>query len=135
MSLHIRSNLATNKLVQKISAFIIGFFCWSHLNILQHHTITCTIPLCFYNQEYLDEHKLSLEAPETITITLRGKKGDLARIDYSALATHINAAQLHKGKNGIFLTSKDLFLPDTISVIHYSPLPLIITESYVQTLI
>lgn len=123
MLLTLRNMLATNRLVQKVSALTIAFFCWSHLTIMQQQTITMSAPLCFYNAE-----NTSLEAPETISLILRGKKGDLARLDYTELAVHVDVSQLQTGKNGIIITNKELFLPDMISVVHYSPMPLIVIK-------
>ena len=123
MPLQVRSMLATNRLVQKISAIVIAFFFWSQLTVLHQQTMTITIPLCFFNQE-----QISLDAPETVSITLRGKKADLAQLHTSELAIHIDATKLEKGKNGIMITNKDIFLPESISVVHYYPLPLIIIK-------
>lgn len=123
MSIQVHHLLATNRLVQKISAVFIAFFCWSQLTVLHQHTMSFNVPLCFFNQE-----QLALEAPETVAVTLRGKKADLARLDHSALALHIDAAQLKMGNNGIMVTNKDLFLPESVAVVHYYPLPLVITK-------
>ena len=123
MLLTLRNMLATNRLVQKVSALTIAFFCWSHLTIVQQQTITINVPLCFYNVE-----NTLLEATETISLILRGKKGDLTRLDYTALAVHVDASQLQTGKNGIIITNKDLFLPDMISVVNYNPMPLIVIK-------
>lgn len=123
MPLPVRSILATNRLAQKISAVVIAFFFWSELTVLHQQTTTINAPLCFFNQE-----QISLDAPETVTITLRGKKADLAQLHYSDLAVHIDAAKLQKGKNGIVITNKDIFLPESISVVHYYPLPLVIIK-------
>lgn len=124
MSINLYSALATNKSIQKISALVIAFLYWSHLTSLQQQTITAQVPLCFY--DLAAEH--TLEAPETIVLTLRGKKSDLARIQLPALAAHCDASQLHAGKNGLMITHKELFLPETISVVHYTPLPLVVVK-------
>lgn len=118
--------LASNNLILKSSALLISFFIWSQLTKLHNHTVTVTVPVCFYGEQAAD---LVCDAPEAITLTLQGKKRDIAQLDSSLLAVHIDSATLHKGINGIVLNHKNLFLPETIAVVHYTPLPLVIKKS------
>lgn len=118
--------LASNKLLLKSSALFISFFLWSQLTRLHNHSITVTVPVCFYGEQ---EPTMTCSAPETITVTLQGKKKDIAPLDSALLAVHIDSTALHPGTNGILLSNKNLFLPETIAVVHYNPLPLVIIKS------
>lgn len=118
--------LTSNSTFQKSSALLLGFLVWSHVTHLHHHTITVTLPLCFYGEQ---NSKVNIDAPATVTVTLSGKKSDLARIDPALLAVHINVEQLHNGNNGIMVSPQHLFLPTTINVINYKPLPCVIIKS------
>ena len=122
--------LASNKIILKSSALIISFFLWSQLTRLHNHSITVTVPVCFYGDQ---EPYITYHAPETVTLTLQGKKKDLAPLDSSLLAVHIDGTTLHPGTNGIVLSTKNLFLPETIAVVHYNPLPLVIIKSEKNT--
>jgi hypothetical protein len=86
-------------------------------------TVQKVIPLCFYGT--LDAH--TIHAPETITVTLRGKRCALKQLDLDTLALHVNAHQLHGGPNRIPVSSATLFLPADINVVHYSPSNALIT--------
>lgn len=126
MAISIRA-IVSNNLLHKSSALILGFLLWSQLTMLHQHTVTMTVPLCFYGAE---TSAFSLEAPETVTITLRGKKRDLATLDRTLLAAHIDASRLKEENNGLILSNKDLFLPDSISLVYYYPLPLMVVKKH-----
>ncbi len=124
MPISLRALISSN-ILHRTSACIIGFLLWSQLTSIHNQTTTVTAPLCFYGNT---AHELEIQAPETVTITLRGKRRDLAGIDTTLLAIHIDTAQLREGKNGIVPAAGDLFLPETISVIHYNPLPIVVAK-------
>lgn len=117
-------DLASNKIILKSSALIISFFIWSQLTRLHSHSITVTVPVCFYGN-HAEAHD-QYGAPATVTVTLQGKKREIAMLDSDVLAVHIDTDTLRRGTNGIVLTNKNLFLPETITVVHYNPLPLVI---------
>jgi hypothetical protein len=117
--------LASNKLLLKGSALLLSFLLWSQLTRLHNHNLTVTVPVCFYGEAATTTQH---DAPETITVTLQGKKRDIATLDKSMLAVHIDSTTLRPGINGIVLTSKNLFLPEAIAVVHYTPLPLVIVK-------
>lgn len=93
------------------------------INQQKHTTITCTIPLCFYNTESIS----NLEAPETIYVTLYGKREDLISLDRKNMSAHIDARSLKQGTNYILLKEHYLCLPSTISIKSYTPAPLLVT--------
>lgn len=124
MAISLRA-LISSSLLHKGSALIIGFLLWAELSPLRHATITATVPLCFYGDAAQHD---GINAPETVTVTLRGPRADLARITPATLAVHLEAARLRSGKNGIIIRSRDLFLPARVRVVHYNPLPLVVIK-------
>jgi len=106
----------------KVFSMILGYLVWSVFSSGNTTTITQEVPLCFYNAS----EKCIVNAPETLTVTLAGKRADLHSIDYDALAIHLNAHNLEPGINPIQLNKDTLFLPDTIKLVHYTPIPLVV---------
>lgn len=98
-----------------------GFTLWYLVSDLHTITTTMKVPVYFYNTE-----NIVVEAPETISITLRGKKSDIRHTNLSELAAHIDAQKLTQKTNHIPLTSQELFLPQTIKLVSYNPHHLIV---------
>jgi hypothetical protein len=95
----------------------LGYTFWY---IFSHsHTTTAwiTIPLCFYNVPTQN----CIRAPESVSVKIAGKRVDLRSLDINELAIHVNADQLHEGKNVLTLTPETIFLPESIKLVHYSP--------------
>jgi YbbR domain-containing protein len=109
----------------KVCSFILGYTFWSVFSNMQTITQELTVPLCCYQ---LPE-QFSFHAPETINITLSGKKNQLASINKTDLAVHIDAHDLSVGTHPIAVTAETLFLPESIKLVHYSPVPVIITTT------
>src|SRR5580693_2934536 len=114
--------LLLNNAPLKIISLVLGYSFWHIATINQIITTTVTIPLCFNLAE-----NYTINAPEKINITLKGKRSDLYTIDISSLAAHIDATKLSLGKHGILINEHNLFLPQTISVVCYKPSNIIIT--------
>lgn len=109
----------------KVCSLILGYTFWSIVSGM--HTITqeFVVPLCCYNvPETVDFY-----APETMHITLSGKKNQLNALNYQDLAIHIDAHNVIVGNNPIIITAERLFLPESIKLVHYSPAPVIIKTS------
>jgi hypothetical protein len=102
----------------KIISLVLSLGFWSLFNQMHPTLLTTTIPLCFYNTE--KEHATVL-APETITITLAGKRSDLACLDLTTLAAHINAETLSSGPQALNLKREHLFVPPSCNLVHYKP--------------
>ncbi len=119
---HLHKNLKSN-LTLKISSSIFGFLMWCMLG--HHHTITrvLLVPVCFYNIN----NKYTITAPETISITLAGKRTDIYWFDTSLVCIHIDAQPLKKGHTMIPITADKLFLPETLKLVDYSPSALAVT--------
>jgi hypothetical protein len=121
MNLSLRK-LFLSKHVLKVNALILGYWLWSIISTQQVTTVAYTVPLSFYGDQ-----EVAVEAPEYVTLTLRGYKKDLLLIMADELAVYCNTDMLARGKFPLVLTQKSLFLPDSIKMIHYSPSPLVIT--------
>lgn len=115
--------IVINRLSLKAISLLLGYSLWSILSHNQTIRITITVPLCFYNIE----HNLTIDAPETIAITLEGKRELFKYGKIEMLAAHIDCMTLHEGIHRIDISSQTLFLPDYIKLIHYNPSPLLIT--------
>ena len=112
-----------NNIVLKCMALILGSSLWLMISSVHTTTLWVEVPVSFYNQH---DH-IVINAPETIQVQLSGNRSALRAIDPDRLAVHIDAQELHNGKNPITLHAHNLFLPDLISVVNYSPL-----NSYIE---
>lgn len=101
----------------KINACLIGYGLW--IMLTQHQIITTHmhIPVCFYHEQ----QNTHIIAPESVKITLHGKKRFLQRFDSENSAIHLDASNLQIGKNYITLTKNNLFLPDKINLVNLIP--------------
>lgn len=117
-----RTHLTSN-LTLKILSLIMGYtfwFVWSQTQL----TYCClTVPLCVYN---LAENA-QIEAPETVDVQLAGKLRDIYHLNLDAVAVHVDGATLQEGSNPYTLTSEQLFVPDTITMVHYAPSNVVIS--------
>ena len=112
-----RANLLLSRPFIKINACLIGYGLWIILS--QHQIITqiLQVPVCFYS---VSEHT-SLTGPDKINIVIKASKKNLAHFDVYNSAIHIDASHFKLGNNHIFLTKKNLFLPDEIKLINLVP--------------
>jgi hypothetical protein len=101
----------------KVISLILGYTFWYIFGNSHTSTAWVTVPLCFYNVATTQ----TVHAPETISLKIAGKRSDLRALDPEQLAIHINAEQLHSGRNLITLTDEALFLPNSIKLVHYTP--------------
>ena len=108
--------IMNNRLILKINAFIIALGIW-HVTHQSEMTLNHAIPLCFYNQS----PHYHIESPECVQITLRGKKKDLDPLHLSELAFHYDCNKLALGAQTLELSKMNLFLPETIKLLHYKP--------------
>ena len=109
--------IITNPLVLKINALIIAIGVWFFLNQTHSMIFYCNVPLCFYNQS----ENQSIDSPETIQICLKGHKNDFYRLSLDNLALHYDSSYLHDGVNTLVINDSNLFLPQEIKLLHYSP--------------
>ncbi len=107
----------------KIIALITGFALWYVFSQSQIVSVTINAPLCFDTSN----ESRTINAPETIDITIASKRQLINNIDFNALAVHFNVDRLSPGEHNLVLESKNLFLPDHVNLVHYEPSPLKIT--------
>lgn len=108
----------TSNPIHKVCSLIIGITVWGVISPLHNDMLTIEVPLCFYNTPQQGMGTLP-QAPERITVTLRGKRSALRRLDRANLAAHVDTA--HIDASGIIprITEKNLLLPKTIKVVEY----------------
>jgi len=119
----IKNLLLTNAPLAMISLFL-GYSFWYIASYDQTVTLHINVPLCFSVRP-----DNTINAPETIDITIKGKRADMYALDQEALAAHINTEKLLPGKHGILLTEQHCFLPKNIALVHYKPANLTFTIS------
>ena len=99
----------------KIIALISGYLLWRVISGYHTTTITFLAPLSFYNTT-----SYHIRAPEAVSITLKGHKKSFIQLA-ETLALHINIALLHEGENHIRVSTENLFLPDGVKLVEWSP--------------
>lgn len=115
-------NTVTSNIFLKISSLIIGYLGWSIISNAYHATMWITVPICFYNTS-----NLTIEAPETIFLELKGTRSQLRSIDKEKLSVFIDAKTLIQGPNACQITTSKLFLPPSIKIHNYIPINPVIT--------
>ncbi|HLJ31456.1 MAG TPA: hypothetical protein VKU36_03380 [Candidatus Babeliales bacterium] len=118
----LKKQLLTNIPLIIISLFL-GYSFWYIATYDQTVMFQLNVPLCFA----ASADNCTLQAPENIQITLQAKRTDMYALDKDALAAHINISKLLPGKHGILLTEQHLFLPNSITLVHYKPSNLTVT--------
>ncbi|BDC34287.1 hypothetical protein Noda2021_02450 [Candidatus Dependentiae bacterium Noda2021] len=113
----IKLKTLVNQLTLKIAALALGYIVWSVFCCQQVIEISVNVPVCFYN---LNDN-FQLECAEKLTLALKGRRNDLAAVEYDTLAVHIDGADLRQGPNHIYPSEKNLFLPSTIRISHIQP--------------
>lgn len=101
----------------KCIALVIGYTFWYIFGSSHTTTVQLSVPLCFYNLAAY--HTIS--APESILVKIAGKRSDIRAVAVDQLAVHIDAEELHDGRNLITITHHNLLLPECIKLVHYVP--------------
>ena len=120
---HKIKNRILKNLSLKIVSLILSYGLWACFASNQVMRISYAVSVCFYNLE----KTCSINAPEEIVLTLSGKRSLLKFLSADACAVHIDAQQLSSGTQQLILQKDNLFLPEEIKLIDYSPSPLIVT--------
>jgi hypothetical protein len=120
----------TNAPLIIISLFL-GYSFWYIATYDQTVILQFSVPLCFAGSI----NNYTLQAPEKIDITLKGKRADIYALEKESLAAHINTSKLLPGKHGIIITDQHLFLPKSVTLVQYKPTNLTITISENSTII
>ena len=106
----------------KIISCIIGYCIWAFISQYQSITIPQYIPICFY--QTTDD--LTIHGPDSINISLSGKRKHLYLFEEQNSAVHIDASQYKQGKYLIKLSRESLFLPDNIFLEELKPSKIIV---------
>ncbi len=117
----LKKHLFNNASIKALS-FIFGFLVWVLLSQSYQTTLWLKVPLCFYNQQ-----GKTIQAPEMISVQLQGTRADLLLLDLKQLAVHVDAHQLTQPIQSVAINSHNLFLPDSIKLVHYTPSNITIT--------
>ncbi len=115
MSLSIKTPYL-NSLALKCLALIFGYGLWHCVSTHQKIEITQKVPVCFYNTL---PHQL-ITAPENIHIKIYGARKDLFKITFDS-ALHYDAQTLHEGAQTVPITKEQIFLPESVRLVHYKP--------------
>src|SRR5690606_9911898 len=92
-------NLLFSNAPLKIISLFLDYSFWHVASINQIITMSTTIPLYFSSTP----HHITVNAPETVTVVLQGKRSDLYELEKESLAAHVNISKLLPGKHGIIL--------------------------------
>ncbi len=84
--------------------------------------------MCFYNT-ITDQ---VITAPETISLTLYGTRKDLFKITFDS-ALHYDAQTLHEGTQTLPITKEQIFLPESVRLVHYKPTEITIVVKETHT--
>ena len=122
-------NLFYSNALLKIICLVLGYNFWYIASFNHIVTIQINVPLCFT----AEKNNYRINAPETIDVTLTGKRSDMYGLEKEALAAHININNLLPGKHGIIITEQHLFLPKTITLVDYKPSNLSLTITKTET--
>lgn len=120
--INLKTLFLTNAPIIIISLFL-GYSFWYIASYDQTVVLQFDIPLCFAGST----DSYTLDAPENIHITLKGKRADIYALEKESLAAHINTNKLSPGKHGLVITEQHLFLPKSVTLVQYKPANLTIT--------
>lgn len=107
-----KKHLLNNLSLSVISLFL-GYTIW-HILCQPHKIIThISVPVSFYNVQ-----KNEIESPEAVIATVHGTRKELYTLLYN-LAVHIDAQTVPIGESQIKITAHNLFLPESVRLLHY----------------
>ena len=112
----------SNKIIDKIFALIFGFALWTIFAANNTKDIWIQVPLCFYNTD----DNIICNGPETVKVHLCAKRVALKNIDTKNLAIHVDSQKLSLGESNLHVTEQDLFLPDSIKLVDYTPCNIVV---------
>lgn len=111
------TKIVLGNLPLKVISVILGYAFWYAISAQHTGTMHVTIPLSFYNVE----EKMHIDAPESLTVQLSGKKCALRNLDITQLAIHVNAESFTSGHNALIVSHENLLLPESIAMVNYWP--------------
>jgi len=101
----------------KLLSFIFGFLLWALFIVahVEYHDIV--IPLSFYGSKKSE----TIDSPHFVVASLVGKRIDCNILQKKNLTVHIDASRLEKGENRVNLYEQQLFLPESLKLLNYTP--------------
>jgi hypothetical protein len=117
--------IATDKTMLKVVSFIIGYTCWFVASQSHYVNISLNVPVVVDN---VPEGK-TIQVIDSMNVVLGGRKCYLQDLPFKSLAVHIDGNVLREGKNQQSISSKTLFLPEHIKLVHYKPLEVMVGVS------
>ena len=124
---NLKTLFLTNAPLVIISLFL-GYSFWYIASYDQTVILQFNVPLCFAGT--MDSY--TLQAPEKIDVTLKGRRADIYALEKESLAVHINTSKLLPGKHGIIVTDQHLFLPKNVVLVQYKPTNLTVTIAEIE---
>jgi len=124
---NLKTLFLTNAPLVIISLFL-GYSFWYIASYDQTVILQFNVPLCFAGT--IDSY--TLQAPEKIDVTLKGRRADIYALEKESLAVHINTSKLLPGKHGIIVTDQHLFLPKNVVLVQYKPTNLTVTIAEIE---
>ena len=118
--------IVRNNAPLKATALIAGTTFWYLFSMHSMVTEQITVPLCFYQVPEM----LAIHGPENITLTVRGSRRALRSINKQNMACHVSADSMTVGNNPIRIDNTQLFLPETIKLVHYTNAPIVIRAAH-----
>lgn len=96
----------------KAVATILGFLFWSLLSESFNSSRWITIPVRIYNTAA----NMTVEAPQTVQVEIKGRRTYLKKIDAQPLTVNIDAQHLADGPQNLEIRAEQLSLPRTLAV-------------------
>jgi len=119
----LKKSLLNNKIL-KIVSLVLAFATWTILSKYQSVSKWVEVPICFYNVP--PEMKVNTNQ-EKMSIQLYGKLSDITQCENIAL--HIDASTFKPGQRRMGPSTEQLFLPNSVTLVHSKPLSIEITSS------
>lgn len=119
-----------NHIPLKLFSGIIAYGLWHLMGSLCHTTRSLNTQISCYN---IPQNR-KLIHPESVTITMRGRRDLLASFNKDALTAYIDATSFDQDKEYIIhIDTQNLFLPDEIKVIRCCPSPIMVKSNYIES--
>lgn len=119
MKLIARHHLANHLL--KCAALMLSVLCWLHINYNKEIQCTIQVPLMLDNVQGNATH-----APTSLALHVQGTRSALYAMNPAASAVHVDVSELSQGEHTVFATQDTFFLPDSLSMVDYTPYTLLI---------
>ena len=111
-----------NNALLKIFSLFLGYALWQIFSYSYKIETKLSLPLFFYNKA----DQALVQAPETIKVSLYGTRTELFKVA-SKGSIHCDATTLSEGTQKIKVAEQNIFLPETIRLVHYTPQEIKIT--------